>query len=57
MVMVIHQAVGVAQPVKSPNDLGERAQEQLAVGIVFENGFAFVAAGGEVIERSVEFNP
>ena len=55
--MVVHQAIGVAQPVKAPNHLGERAQEQLAVGTVFKDGFAFVAAGGVVIEGSVEFNP
>jgi hypothetical protein len=48
--MVRHQAICVAKPIVPFNDMLERVQKVLTVGIVFEDGFLFVAARGHVID-------
>ncbi len=57
MIVVIHQAVGVTEPVKSLGDLGEGIEKQLAVRVVFKDRLSLVAAGGDVIQRAVVFDP
>ena len=44
MIMIGHEAVSVANPVVSLIDVLEGVQKVLAVGIVLEDGFLFVAA-------------
>ena len=49
-------AIGMTDPVKALVDLRQRIEKQSAVAVVFKDGFAFVSAGCDVIERSVVFN-
>ena len=49
MVVVGHEAVGVAQPVITLVDVLKGVEEILAVLIVFEDGLLFVAARGNMI--------
>ena len=49
MVVVGHEAVGVAQPVITLVDVLKGVEEVLAVLVVFEDGLLFVAAGGNMI--------
>jgi hypothetical protein len=42
MVMVVHQTVGVGDPMKTIVDLGQAVQKQLAIEVVFENRLALV---------------
>src|SRR5579859_1424106 len=56
MVVVVHQAPGIAQPVELPDHLAEDAQKALPVGVVLEDVLAPVAARGDVIERVGEFD-
>ncbi len=57
MIMVAHQAIGVAEPVKALSDMSQRAEEELAVGVVFEDRPLLIAAGSDVIEGAVVFDP
>jgi hypothetical protein len=43
MIMIGHEAVSVTNPVVSFVDVLESVQKVLAVGIVFEDGFLFIA--------------
>lgn len=53
--MVIHQAVGMAEPVIPLIDMLEGVQEVDAVLVVFENGLLFITAGGDVIDGTGVF--
>ena len=55
MIMVGHEAVGVADPVISLVDVLEGVQEVDAVLVVFENGLLFIAARGDVIDSTGVF--
>ena len=44
MVMVIHEAVGRADPVIAFVDMGKGLEECLPIGIVLEDRFLFIAA-------------
>ena len=50
--MVVHQAVGVADPMIPLMDMLQHVQKVDAVLIVSENSLLFVAAGGEVIDST-----
>jgi len=50
MIMVGHEAVGVADPVVALIDVLEGVQEVLAVLFILENGFFLVSPGGHVID-------
>jgi hypothetical protein len=50
VIVVVHHAVGVANPIVSLINVLERVQEVDAVLVVFENGLLFIAAGGDVID-------
>jgi predicted regulator of Ras-like GTPase activity (Roadblock/LC7/MglB family) len=52
MIVVLHQAVGVADPMISLIDMLQHVQKVDAVLIVSENGLLFVAAGGDVIDST-----
>jgi len=53
--VVVHQAVGVADPMISLMDMLQHVQKVDAVLIVSENSLLFVAAGGEVIDSTCVF--
>jgi hypothetical protein len=55
--MIVHQAIGMTNPVKALRDLGEIVQKQFPVAVVLEDRFAIIASGGDVIKCAVEFDP
>ena len=55
MIVVVHQTVGVAQPVKAVNDPAEDLQEGFAVPVFVEDVFPRVAALGHMVQRAVKF--
>jgi predicted regulator of Ras-like GTPase activity (Roadblock/LC7/MglB family) len=52
MIVVLHQAVGVADPMISLVDMLQHVQKVDAVLIVSKNGLLFVAAGSDVIDST-----
>jgi hypothetical protein len=54
MIMVAHQTVRMAEPVKAVNDLLQTFQEGVAIPIVIDNIFSGVAAGRHRVNRSVK---
>ena len=55
VIMVVHHAVGMANPIVSFINVLECVQEVDAVLVVFENGLLFIAAGGDVIDGTGVF--
>src|SRR5262249_32141029 len=55
MVMVIHEAIRVAEPVIALDDLGEEGKEALPVCIIRVNGSARIAAAGHMIQSARKF--
>jgi hypothetical protein len=55
MVVIGHQAVGVADPVIAAHHARERAQKQLAVGIGKKYFLAGVTPAREMINRAGKF--
>ena len=53
MIVIVHQAVGMAEPVKAVDDLGKSIEKKLPVGIVPKDGLLFVAPGGDVVKSTV----
>lgn len=49
MIVVAHEAVSVAQPVVTLVDVLKGVEEILAVLVVFEDGFLFIAARGNMV--------
>jgi len=49
MIVVGHEAVGVAQPIITLVDVLKGIEEILAVLVIFEDGLLFVTTGGNVI--------
>jgi hypothetical protein len=55
MIVVVHQAVGVADPMIPLIDMLQHVQKVDAVLIVSENSLLFVATGGDVIDSTCVF--
>jgi len=55
VIVVVHQAVSMTEPVIPFIDMLERVQEVDAVLVVFENSLLFIAAGGDVIDGTGVF--
>lgn len=55
MVVVAHQAVGVAEPVEALDGLAKDGEEYLAVTVVSEDICTCVATGGNVVDSAGEF--
>ena len=55
VIVVVHHAVGVANPIVSLINVLERVQEVDAVLVVFEDGLLFIAARGDVIDGTCVF--
>jgi hypothetical protein len=56
MVMVGHEAVGVANPIVAFVDVQDGIQEVLAVGVILEDGLLLVSARGHMIDCTGVFN-
>ncbi len=56
MIMVGHEAVGVANPVVSLIDVLEGIEKIDSILIVLENGFLFIPAGGHVVDGAGIFD-
>jgi len=56
MVTVCHQAIGVAQPMESPNNLCRCAQKYQAILVILENRFAPITSRGHVTKGAGKFN-
>jgi hypothetical protein len=52
MIVVVHHAVGMANPIVSFINVLECVQEVDAVLVVFEDGILFIAAGSDVIDST-----
>jgi hypothetical protein len=55
VIVVVHHAVGVTEPIIAFIDMLERVQEVDAVMVVFENGFLFITARGDVVDGTGVF--
>ena len=55
--MVVHQTVGMTEPVVALIDLMENLQKGESVWIIPENGFPAIASRGHMVNRSGKFDP
>jgi hypothetical protein len=55
MVMIFHQAVGMAEPIVPEGNILKRIQEHLSVLIVSEYCLSFVSSAGDVIDSTWKF--
>src|SRR5262249_33679429 len=55
VVMVIHEAIRVAEPVIPLDDLGEEGKKALPVCVIHVDGSARVAAAGHMIQSARKF--
>src|SRR5262249_25269717 len=53
VIVIVHQAIGVANPVKPLRDPSQSVQKQFAVAVVLENRLAIVSPGSDVVKRAV----
>ena len=51
-IVVVHQAVGVEPPFEALDHSGQHGEKRQAVGVIPEDIFLCVAAGGEMVERA-----
>jgi len=56
MIVIVHQTVGVATPVKAGDDLGRSIEKKLPVGTVSKDWLLFVAPGGDVVKSTAVFD-
>src|SRR5258708_29764069 len=56
MEVIGHQDTGGEAPAEAVDDLGEEGEEGLAISVGAEDGFALVAARGEVIDGAGIFD-
>ena len=57
MIVVRHQAIGVAEPVESFSSLSEYLEELLAIGVVEEDALICVTTGCDVVHHPFVFDP
>jgi hypothetical protein len=50
MIVVGHEAVGVADPIVAFVDVLEGVQKVLSIDVILENGFLLVSTGGDMID-------
>jgi hypothetical protein len=55
MVMIVHQAIGVAEPIVPKGNIRKGIQENLSVLIVSENCLSFVSSACDVIDSTWKF--
>jgi hypothetical protein len=56
VIVVVHQTVGMADPVVALVDVLEGVQEFNAVVVVLEDGLSLVSAGSDVVHSAGVFN-
>ena len=56
MVVIVHEAIGMADPVVAFVDMLERPEKVLTVLIVLEDGLLLVAAGGHMVDSAGVFD-
>jgi hypothetical protein len=56
MIVIVHQAIGMADPVKPLVDLSERIQEKFTITVMLEDRLALVAARCDMIQDTVVLN-
>jgi hypothetical protein len=52
VIVIVHQAIGMTDPVKTLADLRQRIEKQSPVAVVLKDRFAFVSAGCDMIKRT-----
>jgi hypothetical protein len=55
MIVVGHEAIGMAMPRKAPDDLAQHQEKDAVVFVIEKDRCACVAAAGEVVERTRKF--
>jgi len=55
MVVILHQAVGMTQPIVPKGNIRKRIQERLSVLIVAEDCFSFVSSARDMIDGTWKF--
>jgi hypothetical protein len=55
--MVIHEAIGMADPMVALIDLVQSSEEVFSIAVVFVNRLLFISPGGDVIHRPRIFDP
>jgi hypothetical protein len=53
VIVIVHQAIGMAKPVKPLRDPRQSVQKQFSIAVVLEDRFPIVTAGSDVIKRAV----
>ena len=48
--MIRHQAIGVARPIKSSDDLGEHSQKKVMVAGIEKNSLLPITPGGDMVQ-------
>ena len=56
MIMVAHQAIGVAVPIPSLSDLIQDREKRLAIVLIFVDGLLSVAPRGDMVEGARKFD-
>jgi hypothetical protein len=57
MKMVIHEAIGMAEPIVAPVDLVQSSKEVFSISVVFINRPLFISPRGDMIQSSGIFDP
>jgi hypothetical protein len=55
MVMVLHQTIGVAEPIIPKGYIRKGIQKYLSVLVIFENSFSFISSARDVIDSTWKF--
>jgi hypothetical protein len=55
--MVLHEAIGMADPMVALIDLVQSGEEVISIAIIFVNRLPFISPGSDVIHRPGIFNP
>jgi hypothetical protein len=55
--MVIHEAIGMAEPMVALIDLVQSSEEVVSISVVSVNRLLFISPGGDMIHRPGIFNP
>jgi len=53
--VIVHQAIGVAEPIVPKSNIRKGIQKHLSVMIVFENYLSFVSSARDVIDSTWKF--
>lgn len=57
VIVVVHQTIGMAEPVKTVSNLPQALQEGLTISIILEDIVPGIPPGRHMIDRSVKLQP